>query len=254
MAGPLPHSAQVQQLAETFLSEVAAEIAKAHGTLKKSAEFRKIYRVSLATDAVLSKLLQSCKRPPPHAARAIVKGVPLLVCARQLGPAKIELRRFMELIVWDVYFEEHPVEWAKFSANPTHGFTRDEKDPIEYCAHRELEYYLNYAKSRVAGEPSKVAGEAVEELRLLKGKLNEAVHPGSGAHLTGCVVPLDAIEEGVLKDFNDLQCSVFGSACVLAASVRRRRFDSLPAMYRAHFDWLVGGQLAKRIRSGPFGL
>lgn len=254
MAGPLPHSVQIERLAEAFLGDVAVELGKARETLKKSASFRKIYRVSLAADAVLSKLLRTSSRPPPHAARAIVKGVPLLVCARQIGPAQIELRRFMELILWDVYFEEHPVEWERFKANPTHGFTRDEKDPIEYCAHRELEYYLNYAKSRVVWEPSKAAGEAVDELRIAKGKLNEAVHPGSGAQLTGHVVPLDPIDEPTLGDFNNLQRSVFKSACLLIASVRRRRFNTLPAMYRAHFDWLMGGQLAKRIRGGPFGL
>jgi hypothetical protein len=254
MAGPLPHSAQVQRLAETFLGEVAAEISKAHVTLRKALGFRRIYRISLATDAVLSKLLRFSKRPPPHAARAVVKGVPLLVCARQLGPARIELRRFMELISWDVYFEDHPVEWERFRANPTHGFTRDDKDPIEYCAHRELEYYLNYAKSRVLAEPSKLAEQAVEELRLLKGKLNEAVHPGSGAHLTGQVVPLDSIDEHTLRDFSDLQRAAFKNACILIASLRRRRFDGLPAMYRAHFDWLIGDQWAKKLRSGPFGL
>jgi hypothetical protein len=254
MAGPLPHSTQIQKLGEIFLNEVADEISKAQSKLKKSAEFRRIYRISLAADAVLSRLLRLSRRPPPHAARSIVKGVPLLVCARQLGPARIELRRFMELVVWEVYFREHPVEWEKFSSNPTHGFTRDEKDPIEYCAHRELEYYLNYAKSRVADEPSKVAGPAVEELRLLKGKLNEAVHPGAGAGTTGRVTPLDAIEEPTLREFSDLQRSVFKNACIVIASVRRNAFDRLPAMHRAHFDWLVGDQLAKRIRSGPFGL
>jgi hypothetical protein len=254
MAGPLPHSTQIQKLAETFLGEVGAEISKAQCRLTKSVEFRRIYRISLATDALLSRLLRLSQRPPPHAARAIVKGVPLLVCARQLGPARIELRRFMELVVWDVYFAEHPVEWEKFRSNPTHGFTRDEKDPIEYCAHRELEYYLNYAKSRVLDEPSKLAGQAVDELRLLKGKLNEAVHPGAGTGLTGHVVPLDAIEEPVLREFSDLQRSVFRSACILIASVRTRAFDRLPPMHRAHFDWLVGNQLAKTVRSGPFGL
>lgn len=254
MAGPLPHSAQVQKLAESFLREVAAEISKAHAQLNKSAEFTRIYQVSLAADCVLSKLLQSNRRPPPHAARAIVKGVPLLVCARQLGPAQIELRRFMELVVWDFYFGEHPVEWERFSANPTHGFTRDDKDPIEYCAHRELDFYLNYAKSRVINEPSKLAAEAVGRLKLLKGKLNEAVHPGSGAHLTHRAVPLDPIDETALRGFCDLQRSVFGSACLLIASLRKRRFDNLPPMHRAHFDWLLGDALAKRIRSGPFGM
>ena len=254
MAGPLPHTFQIQSLAEAFIDDVAAEIAKAHKQLKASAGFRKVYRISLAADCILSKLLRLSTRPPPHAARAIVKGVPLLVSTRQLGPAKIELRRFMELIVWDVYFSDHRIEWEAFRANPTHGFTRDEKDPVEYCAHRELDYYLNYAKARVAAEPSGIASEAVEELRLAKGWLNEAVHPGAGAGLTGSVVPLDVIDANALDHLAGLQRSVFASSCVLVASIRRRLFDRLPAMYRGHFDWLVGGQRAKKIRGGPFGL
>jgi hypothetical protein len=254
MAGPLPHSAQIQELADNFLTEISVAISEAHDTLKRSVEFRKIYRVSLATDAVLSKLLAYSKCPPPHAARAIVKSVPLLVSTRQLGSARIELRRFMELAVWDLYYQDHPIEWERFKSNPTHGFTRDDKDPIEYCAHRELEYYLNYAKSRVSAEPSRLAGQAVEELRSLKGELNEAVHPGLATSLIGHHIPLDTIDEPSLKDLVELQRSVFKSCCVLIASVRRRRFDRLPPMHRAHFDWLLGNQLAKKVRSGPFGL
>jgi hypothetical protein len=156
--------------------------------------------------------------------------------------------------MWSFYFEEHPVEWQRFRANPTHGFIRDDKDPIEYCAHRELDYYINYAKSRVTEEPSKLAAEAVDRLRQFKGKLNEAVHPGSGAHLTQRTVPLDPIDHTTLREFFELQRSVFGSACLLIAALHTGRFDKLPAMHRAHFDWLMGNPLAKTIRSGPFGL
>jgi hypothetical protein len=254
MAGPLPHTSQVQQLAESFIDEVKAETLKSLAYLKNSAEFRRVYRISLAADAVLSKLLQGDIAPPPFATRASVKAVPLLVCVRQLGPARIELRRFMELVVWSVYFQDHRVEWERFASQPTHGFSRDEKDPIEYCAHRELDYYLNYAKSRVAVEPSKLASGAVDDLRILKGKLNEAVHPGSSAQSAGHSVPLDAITANALQELAELQQAVFKCACLLVASVRRKRFDTLPPMHRAHFDWLLGRELAKKLRSGPFGL
>jgi hypothetical protein len=40
---------------------------------------------------------------------------------------------------------------------------------------------------------------------------------------------------------------------VLAAHFRQR-FDKLPPVHRAWFDWLVGSKVAKKIRSGPFGL
>lgn len=254
MAGPLPHTSQLQQLADTFLGEVEAEWGKALLSLKGSPEFRKIYRISLAADAALSRLLHGDTAPPPFASRSIVRAMPMFVCARQLGPARIELRRFMELIVWGVYFQDHAVEWDRFVSQPTHGFSRDEKDPIEYCAHRELDYYLNYAKSRLATEPSKLASQAVDQLRILKGKLNEAVHPGAGAQMTSHQVPLDVIDANALNSFADLQRLVFGYSCMLLASVRTQRFNTLPPMHRAHFDWLIGAELSKKIRSGPFGI
>ena len=244
MAGPLPHSAQIQNLAEKFLGDVEAEISKAHSTLSKSVDFRRIYQISLAADAVLSKLLRFSKRPPSNAARSIVKTVPLLVCARQLGPARIELRRFMELVAWDVYFEDHPVEWERFKTNPSHGFTRDEKDPIEYCAHRELDYYLNYAKSRVQSEPSKLAGQSVDELRKLKGRLNEAVHPGALTNLSGQMVSLDSIDDQSLKDLSELQRDTFKNACILLAATASRGIFCAPGITncarlisRGHAGW-----------------
>jgi hypothetical protein len=254
MAGPLPHSFQIQKLSENFLDEIALELKRAKSTLSKSSEFAKIYQISLATDAVLSKLLFHSNCPPRHAAISIVKSVPLLVSVRQLGSAKIELRRFMELTFWSIYFEEHPVEWERFKSNPTHGFTKDEKDPVEYCAHRELEYYVNYAKSRVGDEPSRLAGIAVDQLRILKGRLNEAVHPGSSTALASRNVPLDPIDEISLRGFCDLQRAVFSNTCLLMGALQRNRFDKLPPMYRAYFDWLMGKVLAKKIRSAAFGI
>jgi hypothetical protein len=55
VAGPLPHSKQVQQMAETFLADFRQEIEAAEVVLRKSTEFRNTFRTSLATDAVLSK-------------------------------------------------------------------------------------------------------------------------------------------------------------------------------------------------------
>jgi hypothetical protein len=44
-----------------------------------------------------------------------------------------------------------------------------------------------------------------------------------------------------------------GRRIVLAAFFRTK-FENLPPVHRAWFDWLVGSNTAKRIRSGKFGL
>lgn len=254
MAGPLPHSKQIECMADTFLSDFRQEVVAAELLLKKSAGFQNIFRTSLASDAVLSKILTARNGPPAGPARAIVSRVPILVCARQVGPCRVELRRFIELVIWHVYFEDHPVEWKRFECEPRRGFVRDMEDPIDFCAHRELTFYLNYAKSRMADEPSKIAGRAVDQLRKDQSILNADVHP------TGIVghgitkFPLDTIGEVELKNLNVIQRSVFSSACIVLAARHTPRFNSIGAMHRAHFDWLVGSKTSKEIRGGPFGL
>jgi hypothetical protein len=254
MAGPLPHSATIQSEADAFIDEVVSATLDASKKLKKSPEFRWIYRTSLATDAVLSKLLRHSKRPPPFGVRSSVRRIPLLICSLQVVAAGIELRRFLELVAWDIYFAEHPIEWERFKATPGQGYSKDDKDPIAFCAHRELDFYLNYAKSRLQFEPSQISVQALTKLKLLKGQLNESVHPGLAVHMGGSVVPLDSIDSLTLTAFQKRQRAVFSNACIVTAGVRRRLFDSLPAMHRAHFDWLVGADVQKKIRSGPFGV
>lgn len=254
MAGPLPHSKQIECMANAFLSDFRQEVGAAESLLKKSAGFQNIFRTSLATDAILSKILKARNGPPAGPARAIVSRVPVMVCARQVGPCRVELRRFIELIIWHVYFEDHAVEWKRFEGDPRRGFVREMDDPIDFCAHRELTFYLNYAKSRMADEPSQIAARAVDQLRKEQSILNADVHP------TGIVghgitkFPLDAIGEVELKSLNNTQRSVFGNACILLAARHMPQFNRLGAMHRAHFDWLIGSKTAKEIRSGPFGL
>lgn len=178
----------------------------------------------------------------------------MLICSRQIGAAKIDLRRFIELIAWDIYFRDHKIEWERFQKSPISGFARDLEDPIEYCAHRELAFYLNYARALVAEEPSQTSLQAVHDLKKVQGELNGFVHAGAVLQSTQSVLPFDGIQETDLKQFNDIQKEVFKNSCLLLAAVRSRDFDQLPPMHRAYFDWLVGPQLERKIRSGPFGI
>src|SRR5690349_20895265 len=138
MAGPLPHSRQVSQMAREFLGDAGAAVSKSTRDLLSSHEYVQIYRASLAAHAVFTRVLWGVQRPSPAALKSIVVRLPLLIAFRQRCAAAIELRRLIELVSWDISLLEHPVEWRRFSEEPTAGFSRDLEDPIEYCARREV--------------------------------------------------------------------------------------------------------------------
>jgi hypothetical protein len=254
MAGPLPHTAHVQQMMEKYLDDAIFIMHDAHKKLRTSKEFRLVYRCSLATHALLEKVLGTTTRPRPNAVESTVLRIPLIVATRQLSLARIELRRFVELVLWTIYFSEHPVEWQSFQASPDRGFAKSLDEPISYCAHREITFYLSYAKERIQQEPSGLAKEAIDSLRKLHGRLSAFVHPAHIAGASSRIPPFEDISPDALKTFVDIQRPVLAQACILLAACNRKRFDRLPPMHRAHFDWLIGTTLEKRLRSGHFGL
>jgi hypothetical protein len=223
-------------------------------SLKQTKEYQLIFRVSLAADAVLSELSKTNLKPSLSAARSIVLRIPLLVGLKQTSVATIELRRFCELVFWSVYFTDHPIEWASFERSPSSGFVRDINKPINYCAHRELTFYSNYARELMADEPSGISVEAVDSLRQVQEELSAVVHPGRIASAKPRVPPFDDVSPDSLTKFALVQRQVFSRCCILLAAFKSRRFDRLQPMHRAHFDWIVGAATEKRIRQGPFGL
>lgn len=254
MAGPLPHTSQVQTMMEDYIDDAKEVIDGYFASLRHSAQFRGIYRISLATDAVLSKLSAPNMHPRLTTARSAVLRVPLLVAMGQASVAAIELRRFLEILFWCVYFTDHAVEWISFQKGRVKGYARTIDEPINFCAHREISFYMNYAKERMAGEPSGIAADAVTHLRQVQGDLNAVVHPGAIARSPNKMPPFDELSEDALTRFRKLQHRVFSQSCIVMGAYTRKQFDRLPSMHRGHFDWLVGLPLAKQIRSGPFGL
>lgn len=254
MSGPLPHTSELQAMADEYLADAVALLSKSLNSLRKTSQFRSVYRNSLAADAVLSKLLTQNVRPKASAARSLILRIPFLAGMGQIGVANIELRRFIEVIFWSIYFTDHPVEWESFERDPSRGYERDMRSPIQYCAHREAGFYADYAKERLRSEPSKLAVSAVESLRKNQSILNADVHPGKLTRAKTRIPPLEKDLPAVLKQFGALQKSVFSQSCILIAAVNRNRFNNLQASERAHFDWLVGSKAKKLIRGGPFGL
>jgi hypothetical protein len=241
---------QINAYAASAESIVKASLAAAQG----STAFAEVYHISLSTDAVLRGLTNAKLQPRLVASRSIVLRIPFLVGMGQQSVAMVELRRFVELICWTVYFSDHPVEWQCFQQEPGGGFSQEGRKPISYAAHRELSYYVEYARELMQAEESGLAVEAVDGIKQASHQLNAAVHAGQLAHATVMKPPHEPISETGLRKFSAVQRQVFANCCVLLSAYCRPQFDGLNAAGRAHFDWLVGAKLRRKVRQGPFGL
>jgi hypothetical protein len=253
MAEILPHSSIIRRQVDTYLTHAAELTQVSSDSLRTSGEFTAVYKTALAADAVLSKLSGN-ERPKLSAARTVVRRVPLLLTFGQIEAASVELRRLIELSFWCIYFTDHPVEWRSFLKSPGKGIEVERTEPIAFCAHREPSYYANYAKERFRDEPSGIAGEAAGLLTMHYGTLSGVVHAGSLTLKGGVVPPIVPPSTSDLSSFMKTFRQVAGAVCLIVGAFRQRKFDSLPPMHRAWFDWLIGGSMRKRVRSQSFGL
>lgn len=252
MASVLPHSAQIRADIAKYLTDAAALASKSSSRLNSSGNFRAIYKITLATDAVLSKL--SPKLTPRLAVpRSIIQRVPVLIAVSQIPAAKVELRRFIEVAMWAVYFSDHPIEWATFESHPERGIQSDTDSPITYNAHREPAFYRNYAKERFSNEPSGLAKQAVADLGVQFSYLSAMAHGAALAARKRLLPPIEEVDEKNLSDVMTHQRRVCASVCIMLSAFCRQQFDGLPPAHRAWFDWLLGTK-ASSLRSKPFGL
>ena len=254
MSGLLHHTKEIQSMTEQYLDDTKLITDESLARLRSSITFRQIYKTSLATDAVLSKLSTSKMRPNLKTLRSIDLRIPLLIAMRQTSIAIVELRRFTELCYWSIYFTDHCVEWEHFNSNPKQGYYNNIDNPISYCARRGMNFYSNYVIELMKKEPSGIAHKAVSSLRQISPELHYSVHPGSLAISRTKTPPVDDNSEQELKKFSKIQKTVFSNVCILLAAYSCTQFNKLPPMYRAYFDWLVGTKTKKYIRSSSFGL
>jgi hypothetical protein len=180
--------------------------------------------------------------------------MPLLVSIGQSSIATAELRRFVELILWTLYFTDHRVEWRKFLENKAKGFAQDQRKPIAHAAHRQLNAYIDYAEELMEDEPSGLGSVAVSGMRSAVRDLNAAVHAGRIARESQTIPPHDDMSEKALRGFLRIERAVFSNCCILVSAFRREKFNKLSAISRSYFDVLVAPAIRKKVRSGPFGL
>jgi hypothetical protein len=249
-----PRSTQLRQQIDGYIAGASSIIRDSLAAAQPSAAFGDVYHISLSADAVLRGLTTPRLQPRLVAARSIILRVPFLLGIGQQSVAMVELRRFVELACWTVYFSDHPVEWRSFKAESEAGFSQDTRKPISYSAHRELGYYVEYARELMHSEASGLGLKAVDGIKQVSRELNASVHAGQMAHATVMKAPHEDISEAGLRKFGAVQRRVFSNCSILLSAYCRPQFDRLNAASRAHFDWLVGAKVRKEVRQGPFGL
>lgn len=254
MSGITPRAAQLRQQTTGYLSDARSIIDGSLVAVQTSTAFGDVYHASLSADTVLAAFNNAHLRPRLVGARLIALRVPLLVSIGQGSVALVDLRRFVELICWSVYFSDHPVEWRTFEKDSGAGFSQDMRRPISYAAHRELSYYVEYARELMGREASGLGIRAVEAIKQASYDLNASVHAGHAARAIAGTPPYEDVSDATLRKFSRTQRQVFANCCLLLAAYQRPQFERLNAAARAHFDWLVGSKLRKEVRQGGFGL
>ena len=254
MPSVLPHNHQIASDISKYLDEVEAEIEDHRLKLENSGEFRHVFKATMAADSFLAKL-SSNEVPKLSAIRKFIRRIPVLVIAGQGDISRHQLRQVIELVFWVIYFCDHKIEWNSFELDPTKGLATDPNKPIEYCSFRERSFYGNYAKELFElHEPSGIAKTAASELNVCYTELNVFSHGAYAIRRPGIHPTVEQFDEPSLAKFGRIHKRVLSSSCIVLAAFRRKRFDSLPPVHRAWFDWLVGSSTSKSIRSGEFGI
>ena len=252
MTTVLPHSAVVHQHLRAYLADLGDEVAACVCTLPSISPFRTVFKTSLSAYAVLSVFARR-ELVLVRAAAGIARRLPLLLAVRQVSLAYVELRRFLEVVIWFPYFREHGLEWEEFLRTPLIGAIRDPEKPIAQAAHQGVGWYLAYSKERFSRESSGLAAGAVEALSRLYPKLCAHVHAAYGATRGDLSKPFDNCSSSAIGVFARLQRETLAAGCLTVAAARPDGMARLDAVERAWLDWLIGTARSKKLRSTAFG-
>lgn len=246
---PIPHSQVTHAHMISYLSGVAATVAKSTQTLQASREFKAIYKNSLAAYMALSRLGRQQLRLIRSSAES-ARGLPVLVACRQIVDAYAELRRFIELVTWFPFFADHRVEWASFEAAPWQGYVRYDANPIAAAAHREISYYFAYVLEKSDCRPTSVLATSVADLQAGYALASRYVHAGALVQGDAGGDAFDHVDATVLRHLGDAQRSVYRAALVVIAWANPAAVHNFTAVERSWFDWLLGKKASNAARSG----
>lgn len=236
MTSVLPSAGRLRQMVAEYVTDSGKIADECLKTAAGSEAFRDIYQISLAAHTIFAGLAGSNLRPSLNPAKSVAIRIPVLVSVGQASVADAELRRFVELTLWTIYFSDHPIEWQNFSGRTGSGFSQDARKPISYSAHRQLHFYLEYALELMEQEPSGLGTRALRGIDQALAKLNASVHAGRLARASNRIPPHDELTEALLRSFAKLQRLTLSNCALALAAYRRGKFDRLSAMTRAYFD------------------
>lgn len=253
MASPLPHSRVIAGELRTYATDATTLVASSIMSVARESAFTSIYKTTLAAHAVIEKL-RGAELPSYLHASSILQRIPLLILMSQSQAAEVELRRVIELMFQTFYFSDHPVEWDMLVRQPQRSIQHERDNPIAGNAYREPSYYRLYAKERFAAEPSGIAAKSIDRLGVEYGNLSSAAHAPAATDSRAIRPVVENLSGYVLGRFSSRFKMICADVCAVASAFSPTQFDALQPVYRAWYDWLLGPEIAKKVRSGKFGL
>lgn len=238
---------------EDFVENQKLAIASFLDNAKINAEFKSIYNKGMATFRILNAWAPDNEELLGSAAGAAKRAI-ALVCIRQYSLVSVELRRFIECILWYVYFADHPVEWEMFKGNPGRSWKKKIEKPIETAANAPTNYYLRYSEERMVGEPTGLATAAVGVFRNEYDILSIYIHGATPAIDGSLALTYDREDPKQHEELKKRCYKIFKSGCIIIAALKITLLENLNTTDRNYFDKLVSPSTARKIREQPFGL
>lgn len=251
-----PSSRKIEAEHREFLRDLRTSLDSHIVHARSDASLRAIYklfRTCHASITAFAKLPGSPTEELVEAAAGCVRRSCMLSMIRQVSLTRLELRRMIECVFWDVYFIDHPVEFDYFRHHPERR-TSDLDQPIAATASGPIGFFARYAAERMSAEATGIAKDAVSTLRSAYHDLSLDIHAAKGAMSSSLVLAFDRYDNKIGERLRKLHKRVLRSVAILLAANEPRRMNHLSTMERGWFDWLVGTKDAKKIRGSDFGL
>jgi hypothetical protein len=215
---------------------------------------RAIFKVCTAGFASLVALAQESLLL--RGAAGIARRCALLASIRQVSLIRVELRRLIECSVWDIYFCDHPTEYAEFRRQAGKSIIDDPKRPIASAACAPTRRFFAYAQERFDSDRSGLGRAAADAMYAAYGTLSAEVHASQGLLHPDASLALafDRYDGKVAAALEKDIRTVITSVVTAGAAIDPRRLSALDGIERGWFDWLVGTSTARTIRGGTFGI
>lgn len=216
-------------------------------------DFKAIYRKGMYASHIL-KIWAVNSQELLEAAAGVAKRVIALFSIRQYSLVNVELRRFIECILWFTYFIDHPVEFEQFKGQPFRSWRDKPKKPIETAASSSIHFYLQYLEERLAYEPSGLAQKAVDILQNEYDTLSTYIHGARPAMDGTLSLTYDQEDKNQNRQIRQRTHKILKSGCIIVAALKSEWLDELSPKDRIYFDKLVSPSTAKKIKENIFGL